>query len=687
MMTFLYTLIIKPLEMIFELIFDTICRSSLNMFLSIFLMSFIVSVLCLPLYLRADELQEEEQEKQKKLSKKVNAIKRLFKGDERQFLLQTYYKQNNYHPVMALRLSLSLLLQIPIFIAAYTFFNHLQLIIGLPMGFIKDLSEPDKLLRFGNISINVLPIIMTIVNIIAGLVYSKSKSFKENKVLIIMSTVFLVLLYNSSSALVLYWLFNNVFSLIKNICLKFFSHKDFIKYVSVFSLIVYFAYTEYYKMPNTIITIILAAILISQTDKFKSLKWDFDYKGLFLSGIFAFWVLVGVLIPSNLISASPLEFLFEDSGPIGIINHVAVIYAGLFLFWGMWIYYFANTNVKKFLSITVCLVFLYSLLNYLTIKMPLAILSNTFKLVSASLNEYSSIGIKNEFYWFIMLYFLGCFIWLIYKGYFKLICKFVLIAAITCSLLSARNYIFTANRYLQYKSEMAKNVETDTKLIKLSKTHKNVLIIFLDSAVNSYLPIIFEEYPKLYDQFKGFVYYPFTVSYARYTVLGYPPILGGYEYTPFRMDERDDNFEEKYNQAHALLPAIFAQNNWESTIINPVDSDWNLETGINLKQKYAEMLKDNKYYHKFSIKTKKVPKSIMDDIKKQIEIYDSSISKRNLVYYSAISVIPLSKRVYIYNKGDYHNLLSNFEERHDEVFLKSYCELLYLSNLTYLRHV
>ena len=177
----------------------------------------LVSLACLPLYIRADILQEKEKEIQSKLAKKVNSIKKNFKGDERLFLLQTYYKQNNYHPIMGLRLSLSLLLQIPIFIAAYTFFNNLQLLHGLETYYFQDLSQPDELIAIGDITINYLPILMTIINLAAGFVYSKNKSFKENKLLICMSLFFLILLYNSPAALVLYWVFNNVFSLIKNI--------------------------------------------------------------------------------------------------------------------------------------------------------------------------------------------------------------------------------------------------------------------------------------------------------------------------------------------------------------------------------------------------------------------------------------------------------------------------------------
>ena len=96
---------------------------------------------------------------------------------------------------MGLRSSLSLLLQIPFFLAAYTFFSNLTLLEGMQLGSISDLSQPDKLISLGKFSINLFPILMTVTNLWAGFIYAKDKRFKENKVLISISLIFLVLLY------------------------------------------------------------------------------------------------------------------------------------------------------------------------------------------------------------------------------------------------------------------------------------------------------------------------------------------------------------------------------------------------------------------------------------------------------------------------------------------------------------
>ena len=121
---------------------------------------------------------------------------------------------------MALRSSISLIIQVPFFIAAYHFLSNLEIIQSIPFLFIHDLGEPDALFSIGSFKINVLPIAMTIINILSGAVYTKGFPIKEKIQLYAMALLFLFLLYDSPSGLVLYWTMNNVFSLVKNIFYK-----------------------------------------------------------------------------------------------------------------------------------------------------------------------------------------------------------------------------------------------------------------------------------------------------------------------------------------------------------------------------------------------------------------------------------------------------------------------------------
>ena len=666
MLNFLYLLIVKPLEMLIEYFFNEFLNLSLiyeNIVLDIIIISFVVSLLCLPLYLKADKIQEEENEIQKKLSKKVDIIKKNFKGDERQMLLQTYYRQNNYHPIMGLRLSLSLLLQIPIFIAAYVFFSNLSMLNGLSCGAIKNLAAPDGLLVIGGININILPFLMTLVNLNAGYIYSKDKTLKGNKVLIIMSLIFLILLYNAPSALVLYWLFNNIFSLIKNICLRLISEKN-IKF----------------KIPENF------------KNKFSFLNIDFDYKSLFICSVIACWVLFGCFISSEVLASSPSEFMFDDGGPIDILFFAISVYAGVFLFWGSWIYYLSNIKLKKILSASAFLFFIYSVINLFLIKMPNEIILNTFIYEKHSPN-FSNYLMSNKWLWLSVLIIGIVFsLILVCRNKLKYAKIFLILISISCFLVSGCNFIKISKEVIisnQKNVADLKKYDENKKYINLSKKKKNVLIIFVDRAIGSYLPIAFEEDSKLSKQFEGFTYYPNTFSYSRHTILGYLPILGGYEYSPLRFDEQKGTFVDKYYQAVTTLPAIFSKNNWSVTIVNPTTHVWNSQKAWNISDDDNTDMGNNKnnplnndnIYKKFSISIKDVPSNIKDSLKGKYKIEKSDKSKRNIIYYSLISASPSLIRKYIYDEGHYHK--SRFEENYySPMFIKNYIELLLLKNFT-----
>ena len=121
------TILLKSLGLIFETVYMLAYKVIGNPGLSIIVLSLFMNFLVLPLYMRADAIQEEEHDLEKKLQKGVDHIKRTFTGDERMLLLQTYYRQNHYRPVYVLRSAVSLLLQIPFFIAAYRFLSGLQI--------------------------------------------------------------------------------------------------------------------------------------------------------------------------------------------------------------------------------------------------------------------------------------------------------------------------------------------------------------------------------------------------------------------------------------------------------------------------------------------------------------------------------------------------------------------------------
>lgn len=117
------------------------------------------------------------------------------------------YSYNEFNEITHI---LPLIVQLPLLLAVYYFLIDYDQIIGVPFGPIEDLSKPDKLL-FG---INLLPILMTILNLFS------SESFNRKSILdfiksSFISILFFILLYNMPSSLLIFWTLNNLFLLIR----------------------------------------------------------------------------------------------------------------------------------------------------------------------------------------------------------------------------------------------------------------------------------------------------------------------------------------------------------------------------------------------------------------------------------------------------------------------------------------
>ncbi len=220
MFEFLYAITILPLEIIMEFVLETVNGGSDSYGVALIAVSAVVSIGVLPLYHIAEKWQDAERLVQQKMKSKIDEFKSVLKGYELHACLNTLYRQNSYHPIYAVRTSIGILIQIPFFLAAYQLLSLYEPLNGVSFWFISDLGSPDQLIKTPWFAINVLPIMMTIVNIVSSFIYGKKTSFRESLQLYGIALFFLVFLYGSPSGLLFYWTFNNVFSLIKNIAYR-----------------------------------------------------------------------------------------------------------------------------------------------------------------------------------------------------------------------------------------------------------------------------------------------------------------------------------------------------------------------------------------------------------------------------------------------------------------------------------
>ncbi len=653
-LSILGSVFIGPLKLIFEIIFEIANRFVNHPGISIIFLSLVMNILVLPLYRRADAMQEAARDIEAKLSKGVTHIKKTFSGDERMMILQTYYRQNNYKPTSALNGSVSLLLEIPFFMAAYQFLSHLDILNGVSLGPIKDLGAPDGLLVVGGIAINLLPVIMTLVNVISSALYLKGFPLKTKIQLYAMAMFFLVFLYTSPAGLVFYWTLNNVFSLVKTIFYKIKNPQRVINILSsaVGALFFYFTFT--YDTESITRKVFLFAIglalqlplitaLLKGRIKLSSKHKALPNKKMFVLGALFLTVLVGLLIPSAFIAASPQEYVDISyfHHPIWYIASSLALSAGTFLVWMGVFYWLASEKGKVVFDRLIWVLCGVMLVNYMFFGTNLGIISSILqyeKGVSFSLNEIL-INVLVIIAVCALLYFIAV-------KWKKAVSLILVTAIVAVGGMSAVN-VAGINSSVDELSVQQTGQTDKIPTFELSKTGKNVIVLMLDRALGSHVPFIFNEKPELKEQFSGFRYYENTISFGSKTNFGSPAIFGGYEYTPVEMNKRSDEpLASKHNEALKLLPTIFAENGYDVTVCDPVYANYNWIPDLTI----FDDIEGVEAY---------ISKGKFSDPAKKQTVIDNNY--RNFFCFSVMKTLPLILQPPVYNQGRYNQIISETE--------------------------
>ncbi len=648
---------ISPLELLFEVVFTVANRIIGNAGLSIIFLSLAVNFLVLPLYKRADELQAEEREIQVKMAPHIKHIKKMFKGDERFFMLQEYYYLNHYKPVYALKSSVSLLLQVPFFIAAYNLLSGMQSLQGMQFGPITDLGKEDAMFMIGSFPVNVLPILMTLINIVSGIIYTKGHPVKEKIQVYGLAAVFLVLLYRSPSGLVFYWLLNNVFSLVKNVFYKLKDPRKALNTVLAIAGAVILVLTlirpdldARQKFLLATGCVLLAAPLISQG--LKNLRKEKagakqleGRKSTFFAGAVFMAMLTGFFIPSSVINASALEFIdaTNPSNPVLYIVNSMLLSFGSFVLWGGIFYFFMSKKVRGLFCVSVWAFCGISILDYMLFGTDLGILSSTLQFditPSFELSEYA-VNILAAASVAVLFYF-------IYRSFPSVSKTVMIIGIMTLTGLGAISFAEAWGSYSWYR--MYTVPSEGMPEIPLSRNGKNVVVLMMDKSKSLQMPYILNEKPELIEKFDGFTFYPNTISYGAFTNFGTPALFGGYEYTPERMNERDDMLlEDKHNEALKVMPVIFGDNGYEVTIFDPSYAGYEWVPDLSIFDDHPE-------FHCFNTKGRFNFFEKDSDGTSAVRIAEriDEIRNRNLYCYSMMKISPVLLQETLYDGGVYN---------------------------------
>ena len=703
----LYGLIIEPIYILFEFVFSRAYRminTNNAEGLAIIVLSLTVNLLILPLYRRADKIQNEERDKVARLKPGVDHIKKAFRGDERFMMLQTYYRQNDYSPILALRSSLSIILEIPFFLAAYSFLSDLAVLQNKSFGPIENLGKADQLIRIGGLSINLLPILMTVFNIVSGLIYTKGLPLKNKIQFVGIAIIFLVLLYTSPAGLVFYWTLNNLFSLCKNLIDRQ-KNPKLIAFIlcSIAGAGMFLLGSITFASdfgPEKVFMMwlgLLAQIPIGlyyyrkkKGEKPSKVKSQIQDQGVFfLSGV-VITILVGTLIPSMVIKASPSEFvdLTDFHTSFRYVGYTAVIAAGLFLLWFTVFFKMAKESGRTVFSYLMFLLAGTAVVNTMVFRGKYGNISSYLKYDKANLTpSLGELGINT----LVNILVAGALFLLLRKSV-KLVKRMLLVVCMALIILTASNMRSIYRDEQETKEKIQSYVSDEEGLsVPLSRNENNVVVIMLDRAISIYYPFIINENPKLKEQLAGFTFYPNTISYGPHTNLGTPALFGGYEYTPEEMNRRDtESLADKHTEALKVMPVLFDEAGFDVNVLDPVYAGYHWIPDLSVFDDHPTI-------------KKAISKGIYTEQWCIDNGYDLSAAtettrQHNFFMYSLLRAAPVLANDLVYDAGKYNKMDTATERKNcigeqdkinmslasgiSRAFLDPYANLCYMSDMT-----
>ncbi|MBQ2042240.1 MAG: YidC/Oxa1 family membrane protein insertase, partial [Firmicutes bacterium] len=555
----------------------------------------------LPLYRRADAMQMQARDTEARLKKGMDHIKKTFSGSERMMILQTYYRQNDYSPLNALHGSISLLLEIPFFMAAYQFLSHLELLRGVSFGPIADLGVPDGMISIGGTAVNVLPILMTLINFASAALYLKGFPLKTKIQTYGIALVFLVFLYDSPAGLVFYWTLNNVFSLCKNIAYKIAGR----------------AKKEKKEKKE------------KKASERRSAAPD---RKLFISAAVFLTLLTGLLIPSTYVAASPQEY-FDTTlnfSPLWYIVSAVCLAAGIFCFWFGVFYWLAGARGKVVFERVLWCFCGAAVVDYMFFGTKMGVVSSALKYQNGMWYSFLE-GVLN----IVAAAAAAALLYFIARKFRNLPKSVLAIASAAVVVMSGINIVKSGASI----RDARENGSDAFAHFTFSKGGKNVAVLFLDRAMGEYIPYIINEKPELKKIFDGFTYYSNVISFGGHTNMGAPALMGGYEYTPVELNRRgDESLKDKHNESLKVMPVMFLKEGFNVTVCDAPYANYKWIPDMSI---YGEWPEINTFITKGKF-------SSLENKKLMAER-----NKRNFFCFSLMKTMPLAVQLGMYDDGNY----------------------------------
>lgn len=596
----LYTLFIRPPRLFLESVFAYINALLNQPGLSILALSLVTSLLLWLFFRRSESALRKEHKAWEELGNEVCAFFKTASGERKALLHSCLSRRSQWN--LRLRSGLRAALELLLFVASYDLLSNLMLLMGVAFGPIGNLLAPDGMLVLSGLQLNLLPIILTVFNCASAVFFTKGYAWSVKVARYAMALLFLLLLYNAPSGLVLFWTVNSLLSLVRKVIAK-------------------------NQKPQTRKTPAANGKL-------------FLYEALFLS------LLAGLWIPSSVLNASPLEFLNSQSfyNPLWYLVSSMALALGVFLVWGGALYRLTTRKGRKWFERILLILCGIAVVDYIFFGRDLGVLSSALKFENGL-----SFGTAEILVNAVVALAVGALLCWVSVRWRDIARSVMLVCVLALVTMSAVNVVSVNGSVREFLQTTQLRDEGDDLEISLSRTGQNVIVLMLDRAAAHLTPYIFQERPELAEQFSGFTFYDNTISYGISTNIASPALYGGYEYTPVELNRRaDETLVSKQNEALKVMPVMFWEEGYDVTVYDPTYAGYQLIPDLSIYDDYP------------GIKTGITIGSFNGAYATMADT-EQVTQNRNFFCYAVMKMAPVCLQNALYDKGNYLHVKARSE--------------------------
>lgn len=627
MLEILYYIFIFPVEQVLEWALFTLFKATKNYGISIILLSLIMQLFMLKLTFYFDKKATSFGALKAQCDSKIKEFKRVFKGAELQSYIRTLYKQKHFHPIFALFGLGGLALQIPFFIAMIHLVENAEYLQSVRFLWIDDLSKPDSIMLFG-LSIHILPLLMTAFTLINVFYSSKELGARVQGSLI--ALLFLVLLYNMPSALVLYWTCNMAFALFKEIFKQCRNKRHSVLSDKSGSASPYSlrrmsntphsqdlhnpnfssqslecrdsntriadslsCHTEQSEVSkkrdsnnaNSSKNTKLSGKATQPQGKLKTILFNIftphtaldsktytTYRNISILAILNICFMICVFSPYALYSSDVSQFDVKQTyQTLGALFGFFVLSSFMLIYF---ISLFYKTRLLKIgvygVSVILCVGLVYTFVlvgNYGA--MDHFILHDTTSLYDSSM--------KLQRYFYFLFVLCGAVIFCLFMmRWLKQIWGMLFVALFVVGGYYFMHIVYFIQDYAKYSH--TQNIQDsngmqpyEKELFSYSKTEKNIVVMVLDMFSGSHMQALLEQFPEFKTKLDGFVLFDNAISTTNATIHSIATIIGGEHYAVYNMNAREENIAHSFTEAFGVVGDTFVKNGYN---VGYFMSDW-----------------------------------------------------------------------------------------------------------------